>query len=165
MRARHEADAHPPLRRDQAGFTLFELVASMVLIGILAFFALPDFSVVSDFEARAFRDQVVAALRYGQQSAVSHRRLVCADVTTTSVTLRIAAANPASNCGSATLNGPDGRPAYASNSSAFIAGGTGTIYFQPSGTATSAGGVVTDYSISMTGINPVTVTGATGYVN
>ncbi|HJV84117.1 MAG TPA: prepilin-type N-terminal cleavage/methylation domain-containing protein [Noviherbaspirillum sp.] len=155
----------PSSRRDRSGFTLVELVATMVIIGVLAFVALPRFSLISTFQTEAFRDQVVAALRYGQKSAVSHRRLVCADVTSNSVSLRIASVNPASNCGSATLNGPDGQSPYASNSSALISAGTGTLYFQPSGTVTNGAGVTTDYSIAINGTDPVTVTGATGYVH
>lgn len=144
---------------------MVELVATMVIIGILAFNALPRFSLISEFQAAAFRDQVVAALRYGQKSAVSHRRLVCADVTPTGITLRIAASNPASDCGGATLNGPDGQTAYVSASSAMISGGVGTMYFQPSGTVTSAGGAITNFSVSINGAESVNVTGATGYVN
>lgn len=155
----------PAPHRYRAGFTLVELVMVMMLIGILAFHAMPSFTVIADFETVVFRDQVVAALRYGQKSAVSHRRLVCADVTATSVTLRIASANPASNCGTSTLKGPDGQPAYASTSKALISGSLGTMYFQPSGTVTSADGSIADYNLSIQGVGTVAIAGATGYVN
>lgn len=165
MPARRKHAPQPSPHRYRAGFTLVELVMTMMIIGILAFHAMPSFTLISNFETVAFRDQVVAALRYGQKAAVSHRRLVCADVTTTSITLRIASTNPASSCGAATLNGPDGQPAYASASSALISGSIGTIYFQPSGTVTSGAGVITDYSLSILGVGAVAVAGATGYVN
>ena len=49
---------------------------------------------------------MLAGLRYAGQSAQSHRRLVCADVRATAVTLRIATNRPASACDAA-LTGPD----------------------------------------------------------
>lgn len=165
MHVRHKYAPRLSPRRYQAGFTLVELVMTMILIGILAYHAMPSFTLIADFETVVFRDQVVAALRYAQKSAVSHRRLVCADVTPTSITLRIASTNPASNCGGATLNGPDGQSAYASTSKALISGDIGTMYFQPSGTVTSSNGSIADYNLSIFGGGTVAVAGATGYVN
>ncbi|RJG00066.1 type II secretion system protein [Noviherbaspirillum saxi] len=137
----------------------------MVLIGILAVVALPRLSNTDDFKATAFRDEAVAALRYAQKSAVSHRRLVCADVAADSITLRIASTNPATSCTATTLNAPDGQAAYARSSGNLISFGTGQIYFQPSGLVTSNSGVTTDYTIGITGLAAITVVGATGYVN
>ncbi|WP_162256888.1 prepilin-type N-terminal cleavage/methylation domain-containing protein [Noviherbaspirillum sp. Root189] len=149
----------------QTGFTLVELVMIMVLIGILAVVALPRMSNTDDFRATAFRDEAVAALRYAQKSAVSHRRLVCADVAADSITLHIASANPATSCTDKTLNAPDGQSVYAKTSGDRISSGRGPIYFQPSGVVTSSEGVITDYSIGITGLTSITVVGATGYVN
>ncbi len=136
----------------------------LVLVGLLAVVALPRFSGSSEFRNIAFRDEVAAALRYAQKSAVSHRRLVCAVFTANSVTLRIAASNPAAACGSATLNGPDGKTAFAQAASDLMASGLPALHFQPSGVVTSADGVVTTHTISISGASPVTVVGATGHV-
>lgn len=151
-----------------AGFTLVELIMVMVLLGLLSIVVLPRLSGSSEFKSVGFHGEVVAALRYAQKSAVSHRRLVCADIAASSVTLTVAAANPASACGTSTLKAPNGDSAYASSSSAFIESGVGRIYFQPSGSVTSDGAgtaILGKYGITVKGMLPITVEGATGYVH
>jgi hypothetical protein len=116
----------------------------------------------------AWRDQVLAALRYGQKSAVAHRRLVCVTVNSTSLSLRIASANPASSCNS-DLRGPEGSAVFATNgdsSSTTAVAPAGVIYFQPDGRATSdgAGTTVSSRTVSMSGVSSITVNGETGYV-
>lgn len=148
-----------------AGFTLAELVMVLVLVGLLSVVALPRFSGSSEFRNIAFRDEVAAALRYAQKSAVSHRRLVCAAFTASSVTLHIAATNPAAACGSSTLNSSDGKTAFAQAGRDLMANNIPTIHFQPSGVVTSAAGVVMNHVINISGASPVTVVGATGHVD
>lgn len=156
--------------RRQAGFTLVELVVVMVLLGILAVVVLPRLASTNAFGDAAFHAEVVAGLRYAQKSAVSHRRLVCAELTATRLTLRIAASNPAAACGAALLRAPDGAEAFASTTRASMALAAGnlplTLHFQPdgrissdvAGTAVWTGTLVIDY---MPGIS---IAGATGYV-
>ncbi len=52
------------------GYTLVELVTVIVILGILAAFAVPRFADHQVFEERGFYEEVVAALRYGQKIAV-----------------------------------------------------------------------------------------------
>lgn len=62
------------------GFTLVELVVVMVIVGILAFTAMPRFF-DEGFSERGVHDGVRAAIEYARRSAVASRRYVC--VTTT----------------------------------------------------------------------------------
>lgn len=95
----------------QKGFTLVELIAVLVIGGILAAVILPKMNAGTSFDERGFRDRVVAGLRYAQKSAIASRRTVCASFSTppASVTFAISNANGAVNCaaGSA-LVGPEG---------------------------------------------------------
>jgi len=54
----------------QKGFTAIELVTVIILLGIFAAFVAPKFSGSDDFEAYAFRTQLVSDLRLIQQRAM-----------------------------------------------------------------------------------------------
>lgn len=154
--------------RASRGFTLPELVAVLVLIAILAVTALPKLTGALSFRDDSFDDQIVAALRYAQKIAVSHRRLVCATVSATSVALTIASANPATSC-STVLPGFDGgtnSAATQGTTTAAISPG-GPLYFQPSGRVTTdgAGTTTTTRSITIGGQAAITVIGETGRVD
>lgn len=155
----------PARPRQAKGFTLVELVMVIIILGILAVAVVPRMTESSTFRAEAFQSEVVAALRYAHKSAISHRRLVCATLTASTVSLTIASTNGATACGTA-LNGPDGTSAYTSVSSNLISPTVGPMYFQPSGIVTSdgAGSAITNYTVVITGASSVTVVGATGYV-
>lgn len=61
----------------QNGFTLIELIMTMVIIGILAVVVAPRFADNDVFQSRGFSDQVQASLRYAQKAAIAQRRNVC----------------------------------------------------------------------------------------
>ncbi|MDD2759885.1 MAG: prepilin-type N-terminal cleavage/methylation domain-containing protein [Methylomonas sp.] len=56
---------------DQRGFTLVELVMTLVILGILSATAMPRFFDFSAFRQRAFFDDTLAAVRYAQKLAVA----------------------------------------------------------------------------------------------
>ncbi|MRV71486.1 prepilin-type N-terminal cleavage/methylation domain-containing protein [Duganella sp. FT92W] len=145
------------------GYTMVELIVVMVVLGIISAIAIPRL-MGNDMAGPAFRAEVVSALRYAQKTAVSHRRLVCATVTSGAVTLSIASASGAAACNTP-LSLPDGSDSYSSKDSAVTATAT-TLYFQPAGTITSdgAGTATTAGSIAITGLTSIAIQGATGYV-
>jgi MSHA pilin protein MshC len=59
------------MQRRQTGFTLVELVTSIVIIGILAAAIGPKFIGNQTFSERGYADEVAAALRYAQAVAVA----------------------------------------------------------------------------------------------
>jgi len=71
-----------------AGFTLVELVMTMVVIGILAFVAIPRFGNLRDYGETAFRDEIAAALQHGRRMAVAARRFTCVNTTASTIDLR-----------------------------------------------------------------------------
>ena len=68
------------------GFSLVELVVTLVIAGILAALFVPR---MTDSESKAtwFREEVAAAVRYAQRQAVAQKRCVFVDVTATQVKL------------------------------------------------------------------------------
>jgi MSHA pilin protein MshC len=150
------------------GFTMVELITVMILIGILAVVALPRLDQSQGFGATSFRDRVAASLRFAQKSAVAHRRLVCATVAADRLTLAVDGSFGAGTCAMA-LSGPDGASPAALSPSASVtltSAPGGPLYFQPSGSATSdaAGTAPSGFTLTVTGQTPITVNGATGYV-
>lgn len=155
-------------RSTERGFTVVELLAVLILVGVLAAVALPRLNLVDALRSDNWREQTVAGLRLAQATAVGHRRLVCASFSGSRLQLQIAAANPASGC-DAPLRGPDGTNDFGStqpSSGGVAVAPAGTIFFQPTGRATldGAGSQVSGRSISAAGATTITVHGESGHV-
>jgi MSHA pilin protein MshC len=150
----------------QAGFTLVELVLVLVLLAVLSAVAIPRLSGADTFKALAFSEQVRATMRLAQKTAVSHRRLVCASFTASSVTLNIATGFPATAC-DINLPPPTDGTAYATSGSATLSPVT-ALYFQPSGLVTSdaaGSSTVNPAVLTISNARSVTIYGDTGYVD
>ncbi len=76
------------------GFTLVELVVTMIVIGILAVVVVPKFSLLGGFDEVGYRDKVKAAIEFARKAAVAQRRYACVDVSANAVTLTIEAVEP-----------------------------------------------------------------------
>ncbi|MCC7703919.1 prepilin-type N-terminal cleavage/methylation domain-containing protein [Janthinobacterium sp. GW460P] len=68
--------AGPASERRQRGFTLVELVAVLLVGGLLAAVAAPRFFQQDSFDVRSFADQNVSMLRYAQKLAIAQNRPV-----------------------------------------------------------------------------------------
>lgn len=66
----------PPIVCRARGFTLVELIAVLVLVGILGAYASSRFIGRESFDARAYADQTLAMLRFAQKLAIAQNRRV-----------------------------------------------------------------------------------------
>lgn len=95
-----------------SGFTLVELVVTMLIVGIVSAVAIPRLISSSDFDNRAFHDEVVTALQYAQKKAIASRRNVCVAFTASTVTLMSASAYGAAAACEQNLISPSGDTPY-----------------------------------------------------
>jgi MSHA pilin protein MshC len=72
------------------GFTLVELIVTLLVVAILAVAALPRLLNIQTFDNRGFLDETISALRYAQKAAIASRRNVCVNFSLTSLTLNVA---------------------------------------------------------------------------
>lgn len=76
------------------GFTLIELIATLILIGILAVVALPRMDMLRGWNEVGYRDRVKGALEYARKSAVAQRRQVRVTIAGSALTLEAQAQTP-----------------------------------------------------------------------
>lgn len=69
-----------PMSRSH-GFTLIELITTMLIISMVAVFAVGRLNFSDEFDQRATRDKLLAGLQYARKAAVAQRRIVCVATT------------------------------------------------------------------------------------
>lgn len=157
--------------RTRAGFTLTELVMTLLVLGILAVFAVAKLSNMSALQQRTEYDKVVSAIEYARKSAVALRRYVCVSVSATAVSLTVDPNPPESTAtpfggtcpfaNALTLPAPDA--SCAANQTCAkktsFSSTSATFQFDPRGRA--AAQVV----VTVSGFPAITVEAETGYVH
>lgn len=161
----------PPFQQDcHSGFTLVELVVTMMIIGILAVVILPRFDLLRGYDEIGYRDKVKATLEYARKSAVAQRRNVRVALAGNNLTLTIdndvpegvaagtypralALPTPDNACGGATnqICAPSG----------ITLAGPATRTFTPLGIPSAAGA----YTVTGDSGHTITVEAETGYVH
>lgn len=155
------------------GFTLVEVVAVMVIAGILSVTAIGVFR-RSTWDARAASDTVRATLGYAQKTAIGARRGV--RVTRTGDTLDWAICTapvgtddlcPTAGSAWTALNGPTGASTWTAPAGVTLGGFT-TLHFDSVGRPVDAAGVaVTEQTLTLTGADlavTLTISEETGHV-
>jgi len=80
------------------GFTLVELITTMILLSILAAYAIPRFSGRHGFESRGFADQMLTVLQDARRTAIAQHRWVCVEANGTNVTVSRTTTAAATTC-------------------------------------------------------------------
>lgn len=149
----------------QGGFTIVELVAVIVITGIVAAIAAPRFVGIDAFDARGSYGTLTSALRYAQKTAIAQRRNVYAVINTST---RIVCLGYTSNCSSAVID-PATQAAYSKtlSNNVTITASTTPIGFDglgrpvPNATATFT---IQNAVVPSESTRTITVEAETGYV-
>ncbi|MHB8743013.1 MAG: GspH/FimT family pseudopilin [Sulfuricaulis sp.] len=91
------------------GFTLVELVATLVIIALIAAVSGPRFFSINAFQSQGFFDETIAAVRYAQKLAVATNCTVSVQITATGFAL-FRTANNTGSPGGTCATGPWSTP-------------------------------------------------------
>ena len=160
-----------------SGFTLIEMVTTMIIVTILAAIAVPRFFTQQTYSDRGFYDQTLAITRYAQKSAIAIRRNVCVNIAPPSISLTYASASsplvsPPLPCTSAAVSGAPcdtNLPSPVGGTSPFTITAPSGTTLSPATTITFLGlGIVSAASATTTiavSSRTITVETCTGYVH
>lgn len=142
------------------GFTLIELVAVIVIAGILAAVAGPRFFNASTFASRGYADQAAGFLRYAQKLAIARHATVAVQIGGSGLALCSSASTPCTD--SPPWPGPQGETPYSATvpNGVTQAGSASSVSFNDQGRPSSG------ITLTITGdtTRTLTVEAETGYV-
>ncbi len=143
------------------GFTLVELIAIILLAGILASVAGPRFFNATTFTSRGYADEAAGFLRYAQKLAMARRGTVTVQIDGTGLALCATAANPCTD--TPPWPGPQGDTPYRADvpQGVSLATSAASFTFDPRGQPSRG------VTLSITGdtTRTLTVEAETGYVH
>ncbi len=143
-----------------AGFTLVELVAIILLAGILASVAAPRFFNATTFTSRGYADEAAGFLRYAQKLAIARRSAVTIQIDATGLSLCSAAGTPCADAHP--WPGPQGETPYRAEvpNGVSLSTSAASFSYDPRGQPS------TGVTLTLTGdtLRTLTVEPETGYV-
>lgn len=145
-------------RRDVRGFSLVELVVTLIIVGIVAALVIPNLN-QQQIDASWFQEQVKAALRYAQREAVAQRRCIFVSVSASQLQLFYGDASCAVTATPLTQIGTGGAYALSAPSGVTFTSPAPPFSFSFNGLGQPSAGVPL-----VVGGKSVTVTAETGYV-
>lgn len=153
-----------------SGFTMVELVVTMVIVGILAAVVMPKFSAQNDTDFAGYAHQLRAVFRYTQKVAVAQRRQTIVGYSQTAATICSEPRSASPSCPATfaevdcTVSGrsPVDLPGGAIRSGPTNVSASGVVCFNARGEA--YGGPLA-INLDGAGAAEITIVAETGYVN
>jgi MSHA pilin protein MshC len=153
------------LRRRSAGFSLPELIAVLVVAGLLAAFAAARWDQGRGIDELGFQERLMTALRLAQRRAVSDGCEVRVNIAAGGIQVdqRAALCSGAFNLPMAGTAGAGSVLDSAPPAGQALSAAPATFYFDAAGAVRAApGGALTDVTINV-GARQVQITGSTGH--
>jgi MSHA pilin protein MshC len=145
------------------GFTLIEMVAVIILVGIMAIVALPRVFSRQTYTARTFYDSTLSMLGYAQKIAIAQQRDVTVLVTATNLCLTYSSAVPCGDATQSVLNPVNNAPYVAKIPDGITVSSSSAAF-----SFSALGSTAAQVTLTINGDNTprtVTVERETGYVH
>jgi MSHA pilin protein MshC len=149
---------------DQKGFTLIEMVMTLVILGILSASFTPKFFQLSAFQQRVFFDDTLSAIRYAQKLAVATGCNVQVSIASNTFSLKRPGAVDRSQCTSTSTANftqdvahPGSGETHYSGSQSGVTLTPATFYF------TALGAVSSGLDITVGSTKKITIIQETGF--